>query len=126
MATKTSSRTTKTTTTKKSTKTSTTRKTTSKKSAVLETPVKKTRTRARKKLGDDKFKAIVILYNDRGKEKYATIDGIADFIDTFIDEQSNQYEIINKWESRIFNEEERYNGTMDLEVEKFVSEIKNK
>lgn len=118
MATKTSSRTTKTrkTTTK-----------TSKKSVVLEeSPVKKTRTRARKKLGDDKFKAIVILYNDRGKEKYATIDGIADFIDTFIDENSMNYEIINKWESRIFNEEERHNGTMDSEVEKFVSEIKNK
>ena len=120
MATKTSSRTTKTTSTTK------TRKTTKKSVVLEESSVKKTRTRARKKLGDDKFKAIVILYNDRGKEKYATIDGIADFIDTFIDENSMNYEIINKWESRIFNEEERHNGTMDSEVEKFVSEIKNK
>lgn len=116
MATKTA-RTTKTTSTKKTS----TRK--SSKASVLAPLVKEKKTATKtttkiKKVGENKFKFVVFLYEDRGKDKVAVIDGLADFVENFCVNSTSDYNIKEKEVSRIYNDVERLDGTMDNDIEK--------
>ena len=87
-------KTTKTTKTTKSKTTKTTKTPRVKKSVVIEEPKKQT-VRI-KKVGEDKFKFVVFIYEDRGKDKVAIIDGLADFVEDFCVNSTSQYNIKEK------------------------------
>lgn len=118
-------------TSKTSTKKTSTRK--SSKTSVLTPLVKEKKTETKtvrvKKSNEDKFKFVAFIYKYKDKDQVAIIDGMVDYVDNFCSNSTSDYIIEEKVESRIYNEIERLDGTMDSDIEKrrkeFLEKIQN-